>query len=280
MTTGAVQSIARVAKLFVDRGWSYPPPKNSREEYVFNSACALLLRLTPVEQELVLDLLARFVWVKFQGYQQLLETAMGKIEPGMIHSSPDVYILPLIHPAQNDAKSGSALVYPFRAHAPYVSALAGCQFYAYTSLRHRKRKGAPATVIFVDDFIGSGRSAQKVLHTSYRSHYIRGDKLVVCCLVAQREGIRRVRRMSVPVVYADSHLRAIREAPRAAQPAHYELVQRIANRLRIDHAYRRGYENSEALISLLRTPNNTLPIFWSRNTDEEGTPWPSPFPRL
>ena len=47
-------------------------------------------------------------------------------------------------------------------------------------------------------------------------------------------------------------------------------------RLSVDKKYRRGYAGSEALVSMKRTPNNTLPIFWFCGKDKS---WPCAFPR-
>ena len=52
----------------------------------------------------------------------------------------------------------------------------------------------------------------------------------------------------------------------------------IEKRLKVNENYRRGFKESEALVCMLRCPNNTFPVFWSTKK-VSGESWPAPFPR-
>jgi hypothetical protein len=39
-------------------------------------------------------------------------------------------------------------------------------------------------------------------------------------------------------------------------------MKKIEEKLNVEKKYLFGYKRSEALISLIRTPNNTFPVFW------------------
>lgn len=43
--------------------------------------------------------------------------------------------------------------------------------------------------------------------------------------------------------------------------------------------YQFGYEKSEALVTMTRTPNNTFPVFWM-NYEHKGSKFSPPFPRF
>jgi hypothetical protein len=57
-----------------------------------------------------------------------------------------------------------------------------------------------------------------------------------------------------------------------------KIVDRIEKRLRITEKFFRGYGQSEALVKMIRTPNNTFPLYWCDKT-KKGDKWPAPFPR-
>ena len=55
-----------------------------------------------------------------------------------------------------------------------------------------------------------------------------------------------------------------------------EMMKSIEDQIRIDEVFRFGYHSSEALVKMMRTPNNTFPIYWfhKRNRNKY-----APFPR-
>ena len=55
-------------------------------------------------------------------------------------------------------------------------------------------------------------------------------------------------------------------------------MKKIENKIPKVSKYRMGYEKSEALISLMRTPNNTFPIFW-KGIISKGIEIDAPFQR-
>ena len=47
----------------------------------------------------------------------------------------------------------------------------------------------------------------------------------------------------------------------------------IEDKLKVDSDFRLGYAQSEALISLIRTPNNTFPVFWKKKDKSSPAPF-------
>ena len=54
------------------------------------------------------------------------------------------------------------------------------------------------------------------------------------------------------------------------------LMESIEDWLNVADDYRFGFGRSEALVSMLRTPNNTFPVYW---LDKKSLDYKSPFPR-
>ena len=54
-----------------------------------------------------------------------------------------------------------------------------------------------------------------------------------------------------------------------------KLMEEIEDKMSVKRNYRLGYGQSEALVTMCRTPNNTFPVFW----EEKGNMKLAPFPR-
>lgn len=57
-----------------------------------------------------------------------------------------------------------------------------------------------------------------------------------------------------------------------------ELMKSIESKIPKVGKFSFGYEKSEALVTLMRTPNNTFPIFW-KDCTHKGQKLKAPFPR-
>jgi hypothetical protein len=68
----------------------------------------------------------------------------------------------------------------------------------------------------------------------------------------------------------------LREAENISEDIFYQNYDAVEAILKCTEQYRRGFLGSEALVSLKRTPNNTLSIFWYEGKEKN---WPAPFPR-
>ena len=53
-----------------------------------------------------------------------------------------------------------------------------------------------------------------------------------------------------------------------------DLMVEIEKNLGTKREYRFGYGDSESLVTMCRTPNNTFPIFWQENNNMKVAPFP------
>ena len=53
-----------------------------------------------------------------------------------------------------------------------------------------------------------------------------------------------------------------------------KLMEHIEKNLDIPDDYLFGYKKSEALVTMIRTPNNTFPVFWYNKKNEDNAPFP------
>ena len=51
-------------------------------------------------------------------------------------------------------------------------------------------------------------------------------------------------------------------------------MKNIEEAIQVSDDYKFGYKGSEALVKMIRTPNNTFPIYWLRNKKNKFAPFP------
>lgn len=134
-------------------------------------------------------------------------------------------------------------------------------------------------LVVVDDFSGSGltvkTAVERLLDVGYAP-----ENISVSLLYAMADAISEIEKLGVNVDAALSGTRCLSDynfsdgEGGGAAPAIYD---RIESRLGVNARNRRGFDQTEALVSMMTTPNNTLPIFWFRGS--AGLNWPCPFPR-
>lgn len=245
----------------------------------------LLSRLAKKERDLVLTLLEDFLHCTYVDLMPLLTTALKAIPAAAMEGVGCVIFLPLAETTKNGTpKSPSALLYPVAHHVvPYMASFSGktVSVYEKMELLSKDAHSRPASlIILLDDFIGSGGSAVKAIK-KYRPLYARPlDLMLVAVAASQQQGIDLIAQEGVTVYAATVRGKGISDskviADRAAALA---IMDSLEKRLGVEPEYLRGFGQCEALVKMMRTPNNTFPIFWQPTT-RSGEGWPAPFRRF
>lgn len=151
----------------------------------------------------------------------------------------------------------------------------------------------PYVVILLDDFIGSGGSACKLLDSIKDS--IPHGSIVVCLCVAYMQKAGKLLSDKDVEIYGEEHLPAFtRRRSVFGYPPRMKCVREFAEKygsmLYPKKPYEKGmqlyigplgYANCQSLVCFDHTtPNNTLPILWeSKRRLDNGKKWMSLFPR-
>lgn len=133
-------------------------------------------------------------------------------------------------------------------------------------------------IIIVDDFIGSGNQISSFIELCN----LNKSKTHVYTIIMQDISRDKVTPL-VDRIYSSlpSRKRAITDGLSIGSfsVSNAKIIyERIESLIDINRDYSYGYEKTEALVTMKRTPNNTLPIFWTSRM-KGGKKWPSPFPR-
>lgn len=98
-------------------------------------------------------------------------------------------------------------------------------------------------------------------------------------LVAQQQGVDEMKLEKIQFICEVIRQRGISESPYILdKAAAAKLMLRLEQRAQVPHKYEFGFGGSEALVKMIRCPNNTFPIFWYTDGKNRST-WPAPFPR-
>lgn len=274
------QFIIKVSRLFKEKKWEIEDSGEAGES-LFNRYCHRMLDIGEnKKRELMLELTERYLWIPYEEYEEyLINTLNLLIKNNVIDENKKIYVMPLVAP--NDigkVKSSMLLSYLFNSvklrHNKNLSKYKFQLEHEYNNLG-KKLNEKEARLLLVDDFIGTGETAEKcILHIQKQD--ITLDKIIVLSLVAQEQGIKYLEKYNIPIVSSAIINKGISD--------HYvgeelnekiKLMKDIENRMSIKKEFRFGYNGSEALVTMCRTPNNTFPLFWS----EEGNMKSAPFPR-
>jgi hypothetical protein len=124
-----------------------------------------------------------------------------------------------------------------------------------------------AVLVLVDDYVGTGDTAIKAL-TELRGVHKRlqnYDSVKVFTLVAQSSGMEAISNIGVDVFCSVKIGKGISDQPINDDEKYKKIVlmEGVERRINgLEKKYNFGYKGSEALVSMIRCPNNTFPIYW------------------
>jgi len=280
-----INLVNKITHLFERKGWHIIDSPDDPES-LFSRFCNMLDGLKPEQQELILKLTERYLRVNFKEYLSQFKLATSQVEKNIIERAPKIYIMPLL-PKEDIGKSKSST---FLAHLckgvdfKYDKLYSRTKFFVIDTIESLPQNfNSGTSIIFlVDDFIGTGETAEAALNFLVKDTGILQEKIIIISLVAQKEGINRLLKLGAKVyssVIRDKGITDMYSNPIRRQ---YLSIMRkieniIADNKKFRITFRFGYGKSEALVTMHRTPNNTFPIYW-HESKKRGR-YSAPFPR-
>jgi len=277
--------------VFLNNGWNNSQDLDENAG-LFSKFCNLMKLLREEEQHLLLNLTGEFLRCRWAQYEALMEDLVLFIQSRNLSACSEIIILPLVSSTAHYSKSGTSMTYPlanlvsqgFQGRGVHMSVRPLPKLSELDKVARSRRN---ALLVFIDDFIGSGETALKVVDEFMSNHYVESDRLAICALVAQEQGLRWIRKWLCclyPSIDCAVHVTRIRRRGISDSQTIYDrkgalsLMDAIEERFKVDSDRRRGYGRCEGLVTMLDTPNNTFPVYWWRPRGKERE-WPAPFPR-
>lgn len=283
--TLAEKFVIELAAIFNDQNWEIEESTN--DEYsIFDIFCKRLEDLeTDADRELMIELTRKYLVVGAGEYYKYMFDVFKKF----INCNRDVMMdIDTIHifPVQDKdypekTKSGNMMCYLFQG-------LLMRRFDVFRNKRVRiietfdglvKHKDDIKCLLVVDDFVGSGDTLLGCVN-SIEEKGIEKEKIKVLTLVLQECGKKVADEYGVEIYTSVLRNKGITDnySEQEAQ-GKKEQMKRISKRFKVkDKNLYLGYKESEGLVSMIKTPNNTFPFYWYEGK-REGKLSLAPFPR-
>lgn len=273
--------LLQLARLFERRGW----PRTDDQDPIFERFAWVLARLDPPTRALVFALAEDFERITSQRHDPLLGICLDElgITEGVWNQFAQVVVLPILAPEdEGKAKSGTQVVYSAETRISRLTrAKANSRqvkrYATYEAFGKREDCRGKTLLVLVDDFVGTGDTATKALD-HFAGFSKPSDVVFVAALVCMSRGREVIKPRVARLGIGQELGRGIADNYRIQDKARaYELIDALEQKLGVSKDYRRGYGQSEALVTLRRTPNNTLPVFWWESGSNDA--WQPVFPR-
>lgn len=248
-------------------------------EESFEDFCSMLAHLDECEQDMIIELSSNFLCVEGGQYLSTFRKAFSALVSQLSHIDYDNIILtPLLPEKENSGtKSSIFLYYTLDSNFHKIKKIAGnieCSLIEnYSNLINQCKE--TSLVCLFDDFVGSGKSAIDPIRFLC-SEGIDKSQIVVLSLVAQQLGIENIRKEfngEVRVISEEIRGRAISDNPDYCE-RYTSLMTALEERFNIPKKYHFGYKQTESLVKMERTPNNTFPVYWYSTSNLPTVPFP------
>lgn len=263
----------KIDEVFKKQGW---PIDQTNKSSLYKRFLKTYRQLNQDERELFIKLSLMYRWISLSDYSRLVIQLLEKVvEKYYGAKAQDIWIYP-IKKAEHHGKIKSADVVSYlcsEIQTQHSDRLYKRKIHIIGSLDElltKKNKFKEKPLVILDDFIGTGKYASDVVDELSANGIIQA-KIIVCSLFISELGLKQVSSKGCQVEYIELTRSVLKEL----SSKEIGLLSQIETSLGVSKEFQFGYGESANLISLIRTPNNSLPIFWF----DSGRSHSAPFPR-
>ncbi|MBB3054785.1 phosphoribosyltransferase-like protein [Mucilaginibacter gotjawali] len=276
----SLQNFIRLKELFQNKRWY----KNHDEQEVFRRFGFLLGNLNEIEQELILDLSSRYLWVSYGNYLGILKDLFVEFSSEDISNVKHIYFFPIIKPDDEpQTKSGNVVSYLYKSIVYGLPAnLRSIPFTIFEQFE----KIAPESftlkegelLILIDDFIGSGTTISNTFKEIDKNPSIEYQNIRIFTITLMQEAMNILAEKGINFYCKYIESKGITDYYGDMVTQKKAIMKKIERMTKAGSNYKMGFKKSEALVTMARTPNNTFSIFWSDHI-KEGKEFLAPFKR-
>ena len=260
----------RLVSVFANNGWDLSTSDGAFRYYktLFQKFYIFLYSLSSKEQDLILPLISIYHYCPAGRYDSLVWRMAEEINAIWGDDFESLFILTLTKPEDaGHSKGASFIVSHMRDQAlqeEYDLTRKPLFLYENQNLlktKHNDRNNS--LVVFVDDFIGSGETATETIQYYLNNIKKDSDKVIVFSFVAMQAALESIAAIGIEIIAFLQLPKGITESGLFEDiDSAKELMLRLEERLAIPAFFQLGYEQSEATATMMRTPDNTFPVFW------------------
>ncbi len=269
----SVGEMGKLQKIFSEKDW---PITEAFDDKVFDNFCKLLASLTEEQRNLVFSLTRDFLWIRDTQYiQRFSESFERYITTYDFSRGKNIYICPLLPEGDfGKPKSSITLLYFIKSRISALQKKYEDFNITYADSPERvcfELVKKNYTLCLVDDFIGTGNTARLAMEYFVKNG-ITLEMTSFVSIVGMRFGIESLQRDGYSVFPLILCSKGITDTDDSSSKR--IIMNSIEEKMRVDKDFRFGYGASEALVKMMRTPNNTFPIYWMKKNNQF-----APFPR-
>ncbi|HEY5591783.1 MAG TPA: hypothetical protein VIK55_12280 [Paludibacter sp.] len=275
-----IKKVLKLYSLFSDKKWN----EIDGNKQVFENFCILTDNLSDEQIDLMFELTQRYKWFTLNDYNSKLTKILQDIFDNELENIDKLILFPIIKPEdEGKIKSGNAAIYMIRGIKPFVdknNTVSIEEIIEFESLKEQNFTLNPnELIVLIDDYVGSGETLKATLVEVLKNRSITVDKIIVASIVIQQDTIDFLTDIGIKYYSTDTVIKEISQ--RYVSPELEEKVRIMKDIERMipgGSHFSFGYEHSEALVTLIRTPDNTFPIFWKEHR-KNGKKYNAPFQR-
>lgn len=275
----SIDDVYRLMRIFQANHWF----TKAGSTQVHNHFIEMLENFSDLQKDLLFELTERYLWITFPEYLQEVLTTLETVEEKKLEKCTRIIAFPIVKP--NDigkVKSSNSLLYLFKSSTSFgVERYKGITFKIIDSYKKfEKEKFAEGDLLFlVDDFVGSGDTLKTTLGEVQKNLTLNDDQINILALVAQREISENLAAVGISLYCLHIRNKGVSDHyPALIAEYKRNLMLEIEKLIPNLSSYSFGYNQTEALVTMNRTPNNTFPIFW-KDHRKGGKIFKAPFPR-
>ena len=254
-----------VSKIFSQNKWISYEFDNTSLEKTMN----LGKDLSNEQRDLLVYLLNKYVQIPPSQYIIKILNVLSKIDTNSIKNINKIYIAPLKKPEDFLLpKSSDYVSYQFKMPVISNAAIFNNREVIITSINclpKNLQNSSVKKLFLVDDFSGSGETVFSCLDYLKQEKQILGNKITILLLAGMKDSINKIQQKGYEVYCDLIQEKGISSIIDDIKRNDFTiLMNEIEAKYHIDinSEIHFGYNHSESLITLIRTPNNTFPIFW------------------
>lgn len=266
--------IYKIKKIFKEKNWG------CKYDTLFNNICRAVEILEDDEKELFFFLTKKFLKINDTDYfPKIRKVIENIIFPEDIQR---IIIVPLLKECDfSKTKSSSVFLYTLKEQLREIHKI-NKPIYDFSNYKIINQLIDDQTLLIVpDDFIGSGSYAHEFLE-ELRDKHKDIKNIIFITIAILKSGENLLKQLNYNV-YSYYHLKKGIEDDNSISNSkkneYYTILHKLSERIGVKNEYEKGFYNSEALISLIKIPNNTFGLYWCVSKKGKELEWPQLFQR-
>lgn len=268
-----------IYNLFQEKNWTVET--DSTQLNTFDRFCQRMAELeSDDDRDFMLDLSRDYLWVRMEDYERLLVKVFrkwfGAIDIKFTNERM-LYICPMLPPCDFCVTKSSK----FMLYLCQTVLLRQLPEFHENRIRLFDNPGLLKSqlenmqcLVLIDDYIGSGETGIGCLEY-IRSIGVDLEKVYILSLVAQKKGIDALQENGVRVFSEIVCQRGISDKYPIEQVDYcLNKMREIGKTIKAKSGMRLGYGETEALVTMIKTPNNTFPFYWFEKDINSRAPFP------